>query len=293
MPQITCNGKIVDLIPSSFQFPPRCPICGGLVIRARIEDGETEGTALVCSNKEACPSQIRGRLEHWCSKQAMDIQDVGPVLISHLVAWGITKPYQLYEMTKEFLLTKIPGVAESKAVKTLKAIERSKQAGLERVLVGLGIPRVGTGTSKKLARAFKDITPLILTNVETLESINDLTKSAIESLQLWMAVPENQMLIAGLEKNGVSMVSKSYNPGLATGVFAGKSVVFTGGLSTMDRPKAQALVEQQGGRCPGSVSKKTDYLVVGDEPGSKLTKAQELGVQILTEEEFMKMINQE
>lgn len=288
IPQVlSVSVRSKDRIP--YSFPSSCPDCGTAVVRAKVEDEEEEGVALICPNSKGCPAQIRGRLEHWCSKAAMDISDVGPTIVDMLVKAGCDTPAKLYEATVPGLAV-IPGFGARRAEKTVAAIQESKGMGLERVLVGLGIPGAGAGTSKKLARAFPDINSLFNAKEEDLKKVVGLRDVTIAKFLKWREQDENVDLVVSLESVSVSMVSKSFNPTLATGAFSGKSVVFTGTLSSMDRPKAQALVEAQGGRSPGSVSKKTDFVVAGPEAGSKLTKAQELGITILTEEQFLAML---
>lgn len=284
---ISLKGK--DRTP--FEWPFKCPECGGMVIRAPINDGEEEGVALVCSNTLECPAQVRARLEHWCSKTAMDIEDVGPTIVDMLVKNGCDTPAKLYEATVRGLAN-IPGFGARRAEKTVAAIQDSKTRGMERVIVGLGIPGSGSGTSKKLGRAFPNMQSLLMATEDDLRKVIGLREVTITKFCEWR-IGSWAGQIQELERVGVSMDSKSYNPGMATGVFAGKSVVFTGTLNTLDRDQAKAMVESQGGKSPGSVSKKTDYVVAGAEAGSKLTKARELGVKVLTEEEFLAMARNE
>lgn len=272
-----------------FRFPSKCPVCGSAVTRAQIHDGESEGSALVCVNTEHCPGQIAGRLEHWCSKHAMDI-NIGPVMVGNLVERGLKHPSDLYYLNDKLLLG-IPGVAASKAANTRNSIDESKSQGMERVLVGLCIPKIGTSGAKKLARAYPDILALMSSSAEDIRRKTRLGEVVVESLITWLQKPSNQQRLRILEQAGVSLASKTYQAGgtLEEGIFTGKVVVFTGTIN-MNRNEAQTLVEHLGGRCSSSVSKKTDYVVVGSEPGSKLTKAHELGVRTLTEEEFMTMV---
>lgn len=294
IPQVIGIAKKLETGRTPYVFPKECPSCGAEVVKAEIvgEDGEVgEGVALVCSNPASCPSQIRARLEHWCSKKAMDIEDVGPTIVDMLVTNGCDTPAALYE-AKVQGLANIPGFGARRAEKTVAAIQASKEQGMERILVGLGIPGTGSGTSKKLGRAFPDMASLMKAQVEDLSKVVGLRDVQVVKLCQWR-LSEAAGIIKQLEKLGLDMRSKSYNPVLATGAFSGKSVVFTGTLETMDRDAAKALVEGQGGKSPGSVSKKTDYVVAGAEAGSKLTKAQELGVKILTEQEFLAMVRNE
>lgn len=271
-----------------FEFPKRCPDCGGMVVSAPTNDGEDEGVALVCSNTPECPSQVKGRLEHWCSKAGLDIQDVGPTITEKLYAHGTRSPEQLYQLTVQDLAD-IPGFGSRRAQITVEAILASKHAPLHQVLAGLGIPGVGQGTSKKLARAFPDMNAFMQASQPDLEKVVGLATGQIEKIINWRNGGYSAV-VSRLERTGLTMRSTTYNPGAATGAFAGKSVVFTGTLETLDRDKAKAMVESQGGRSPGSVSKKTDYVVAGREAGSKLTKARELNIPVLTETEFLNML---
>lgn len=276
-----------DRVP--YVFPDKCPDCGTPVVRAPVSDGEEEGVALTCPNSKTCPAQIRGRLEHWCSKAAMDIADVGPTIVEMLVKAGYDTPARIYEALP-VVLAEIPGFGHRRAEKTVEAIHASKSQGLERVLVGLAIHGCGTGTAKKLSRAFPDMNALFNAKEEDLKKVVGLRDVTVAKFIEWREKESSVDMVVALEQVGVSMVSKSYNPTLATGAFSGKSVVFTGTLNTMGRDKAQSLVEAQGGKCPSSVSKKTDFLVAGSEAGSKLTKAIELKVRVLTEDEFLAML---
>lgn len=275
----------------AYAFPDKCPECQTPVVRAKVQGEDEEGVAFMCPNTKKCPAQIRGRLEHWCSKPAMDIQDVGPTIVDMLVKAGCDSPDKLYEARVAGLAV-IDGFGTRRSELVVDAIQDSKGRGLERVLVGLGIPGVGIGTAKKLARRFQHINDLFNADETTLKQVVGVTDVAIRKLLAWVADDDNTDLVVRLEQVGVIMSSSSYNPNTATGAFAGKSVVFTGSID-MDRDKAQAAVEAQGGRCPSSVSKKTDFLVVGESPGSKLTKAQSLGVRVLSEQEFLKLLHNE
>lgn len=290
IPQVL-RVAVKGLNREKFVWPSKCPECGGKVIRAPINDGEDEGVALVCSNTLKCPAQVRARLEHWCSKTAMDIEDVGPTIVDMLVKNGCDTPSKLYECTVPGLAN-IPGFGARRAEKTVAAIQESKTRGMERILVGLGIPGTGSGTSKKLGRAFPNMATLFQATEEDLKKVIGLRDVTITKFCEWRRGHWSAEL-EELGRVGLDMDSKSYNPGVATGAFAGKSVVFTGTLATLDRDQAKAMVESQGGKSPGSVSKKTDYVVAGTEAGSKLTKAQELGIKILTEEEFLAMARNE
>ena len=171
-------------------------------------------------------------------------------------------------------------------------VDASRRAGMERVLIGLGIPRLGEGSAKRLARAFPSVPEVMQASVVELDKVPDFGTVNIACLTEWQADPTNMSLLIALARAGVSMKSETYSPGGASGPLVGTTFVFTGNMVKYERPKASSLVESLGGRVTGSVSKKTTHLVVGSEPGSKVQKAEELGVKILNEGDFLKLIGE-
>ncbi len=276
-----------------FEFPIKCPECGTEVVQADLEAAEGPGVATICPNTEHCPAQIRGRLEHWCSKGCLDIQDVGESIITEMVKRGITSIPELYDLTKPWMMKYLDGFGERRAQITYNAIMESKVKGFEAVFAGLGVPHCGAGTARKLALRFRDMNDLFKAIVEKSNRLEFLGTVKVNALQAWRQDQAVWDLVVSLENRNVSMVSKTYDPKAAEGVLAGKVFVFTGTLETMQRPYAQSLVERNGGRASGSVSKKTSYVVAGSEAGSKLTKARELGIPVLTEKEFLDMVGAE
>jgi DNA ligase (NAD+) len=277
------NGK-------PFEFPSICPECSSIVVQADLVAKEGPGVATLCPNVEGCPGQIRGRLEHWCSKSCMDIQDVGETIVAEMVRTGVTSIHELYDLTCEWMLQHLEGFGKRRAEITFNAIQASKDKGFEAVFAGLGVPHCGTGTARKLARRFKDMDDLLNCIEKTPEKLAFLGTVKVNALKGWSKEQSVLVLLDRLEVRGISTKSKTYDPKFAEGVLAGKTFVFTGTLPNLERTQAQNLVEQNGGRATGSVSKKTSFVV---EPGSKLTKAQELNIPVLNEDEFLSMIGAE
>jgi DNA ligase (NAD+) len=232
---------------------------------------------------------VRGRIEHWCARGAMDIEGGGEVLAAQLVKSGLVKDVaDLYKLTLAEL-SNLERMGEKSAQNFLEGIQASKQRDLWRVLFGLGIFHVGAGVAKSLGRAFPDLDDLFAAGPTRLAEVEDIGEVIAESLAQWHDDPRNRDLLARLRNAGVNFRSSLYNPAAALGPFAGKTFVLTGTLPTMTREDASAKIEALGGKVSGSVSKKTDFVLAGEEAGSKLEKAQKLGVKIIDEAEFVKM----
>jgi DNA ligase (NAD+) len=273
-----------------FQFPRQCPECQGAISREGTADGE--GAVWRCLNPE-CPAKVRGRLEHWCARGAMDIDGGGEVLVGQLVGRGLVRDVSdLYRLTLENLL-ELERMGEKSATNILAGIAASRGRELWRLLFGLGILHVGAGSAKALARAFPDLDSLIAASgsLERLQLVPDVGEVIAKSLATWFTDPGNQALIERLRAAGLNFQSSTYRPdtGTPTGALAGKTVVLTGTLPTLSREAAQARVERAGGKVSSSVSKKTSLVVAGEEAGSKLTKAQELGIPIVDEAELLRL----
>jgi DNA ligase (NAD+) len=273
---------------ASFRFPAQCPECGSKVARAPgIAEGD-EGVVWRCLNPD-CPAQVRGRLEHWCARGAMDIEGGGEVLVRQLVQTGLVRDVaELYSL-------KLSGVAglermgEKSARNFLDGIEASKQRDMWRVLYGLGILHVGAGVAKALGRGFATLDDVFAASVDQLTECDDVGEVIAQSVVQWHGDPRNRKLIEGLRKAGLNFKSALYQPRAAAGPLAGKTFVLTGTLPTLKREEAAAKIEAAGGKVSGSVSKKTDYVVAGAEAGSKLDKAQKLGVKIIDETELLRL----
>lgn len=235
----------------TFVFPLTCPSCSTPVVQAELRE-EGPGVATLCPNSEGCPAQIAGRLEHWCSKGCMDIQDVGETIIASMVKAGVSEIPDLYKLTCEWMEARLDGFGKRRAVITFNAIQKSKSNGFEMVFAGLGVPRCGSGTARKLARCMENMNDLIQAEGARLDFLGAAKKDAIIR---WRDNIDTRLLIRRLSDLGVDMKSRTYDPNAAKGILSGKVFVFTGALETMHRSYAENLVEQNGGRASSSVSK--------------------------------------
>ena len=264
-----------------FTMPDTCPVCGGRVIR---EDGEAAARCVSCE----CPAQLLRGIEHFASRDAMDIDGLGPALVQLLIDAGLVKTAaDLYFLHVEDV-EKLDRMAAKSAENLIKAIEKSKSQPLSRLLFGLGIRQVGQKAALTLARRFGTLDAVAAASVETLAGIFDVGQITAEAITDWFAQPSSERLIEHLRAAGVNMTEPVEE---VTTVLGNKTFVLTGTLPTMTRGEATALIEKNGGRVSGSVSKKTDYVVAGEEAGSKLTKAQQLGVTILDEAGLLTLIS--
>ena len=273
---------------ASFRFPAQCPECGSKVARAPgIAEGD-EGVVWRCVNPD-CPAQVRGRLEHWCARGAMDIEGGGEVLARQLVQTGLVRDVaELYSLK----LSDVAGLermGEKSARNFLDGVEASKQRDMWRVLYGLGILHVGSGVAKALGRGFATLDDIFAASVDQLTECEDVGEVIAQSVVRWYDQQENKKLIKDLRKAGLNFKSARYQPKAKAGPLAGKTFVLTGTLPTLKREEAAAKIEAAGGKVSGSVSKKTDYVVAGAEAGSKLDKAQKLGVKIIDEAELLRL----
>ena len=268
-----------------FNFPKECPECGTAVSRSG-RGGEE--VAWRCTNPE-CPAQVRGRIEHWCARGAMDIEGGGEVLVRQLAERGLARDVaDLYSLTLE-QVAGLERMGEKSAQNFLEGVEASKKRDLWRMLFGLGILHVGSGVAKALARHFETLDDLRRASLEELTGTEDVGEVIAQSVFEWFQNSRNQALIERLRAAGLNFRSELYKPRAAAGALAGKMFVLTGTLPTLKRDEATAKIEALGGKVSGSVSKKTDYLVAGEEAGSKLAKAQQLGIPVLDEAGFLKL----
>ena len=267
----------------SFSFPKTCPECGSAVSRG---SGAGETVVWRCLNLD-CPAQIRGRMEHWCSRGAMDIEGGGEALVAQLVATGLARDVaDLYSLS----LSQVAGLermGEKSAQNFLAGVEVSQTRDLWRLIFGLGILHVGAGVAKSLGRQFPSLDDLRGASLDQLAEIEDVGEVIAQSLFQWFGEDRNRRLLERVGQAGLNLRSALYQPKAAPGPWAGKTFVLTGTLPTLKREEAAAKIEALGGKVSGSVSKKTDYVVAGDEAGSKLEKAQQLGIRILDEREFL------
>jgi len=270
-----------------FTFPKTCPECNSKVAK-EIGGDEEEGAIWRCVNPD-CPAQVRGRLEHWCSRGAMDIEGGGEVLVAQLVKNDLVRDVaDLYPLKLEPVAA-LERMGEKSAKNFLDALAASKTRDLWRLLFGLGILHVGAGVAKSLARHFPTLDDIFAASAEQLTEAEDIGDVIAQSLVNWHSDARNQKLIERLREAGLNFKSELYRATAPAGPFAGKTFVLTGKLPTLTREEAKAKIESLGGKVTGSVSKKTDFVLAGEEAGSKLDKAQKLGVKIISGAEFLKM----
>jgi DNA ligase (NAD+) len=266
-----------------FKLPTKCPICGSAIVKS-----EDEAVAR-CSGGLFCPAQRKQALLHFASRRAMDIEGLGDKLVDQLVEGGIVRtPADLYTLGIA-KLAELERMAEKSAANVVAAIEKSRDATLARFIYALGIRNVGEVTAKDLARHFGKLDPLTNATVEQLMSVRDVGPVVAESIATFMGQKHNREVV---ERLATQLRLKETEPAKAAsaGPFAGKIVVLTGTLSAMTRDEAKERIEALGGKITGSVSKKTDYVVAGEEAGSKLDRARELGVAVVDEAQFLKML---
>ena len=267
-----------------FEMPAKCPRCGSAVARS-------EGEAVArCTGGLICPAQRQQALLHFASRRAMNIEGLGDKLVEQLVDGGIVRtPADLYKLG----VAKLAGLermAEKSAANVQAGIEKSKDTTLGRFIYALGIRNVGEVTAGDLARHFGNVDALMDAGVEQLQEVPDVGPVVAESIAAFFREPHNRQVVEELRAVGVRWKDRPAARKAADGPFAGRIVVLTGTLSAMTRDEAKERIEAAGGKVTGSVSKKTDYVVAGAEAGSKLDKAQELGVRVLDETQFLEMI---
>ncbi|HSQ23743.1 MAG TPA: NAD-dependent DNA ligase LigA, partial [Pyrinomonadaceae bacterium] len=283
--------KVVKVIESKrtgkekkFRMPAKCPICGGLVSRP-------EGEAVSRCIAADCPAQLIGRLLHFASRRAMRIEGLGFALAEQLLEKKIVRDVaDLYSLRLGDLAS-LDRMAKKSASNVLGQIEASKSRDLWHLIYGLGIRHVGERTAGILARHFGSLDRLGAATVEELDDIHEIGLTMAQSIHDWFADPGNKELCGRLAKAGVrTEIIEEPGAEITDQRFAGKVFVLTGTLPGMTRDEARGLIEATGGRVTGSVSKKTDYVLAGADPGSKLDKADELGVPVIDEDEFKKML---
>jgi len=270
-----------------FRMPEQCPVCSSAVAR--------EGGYYYCSGQAACPAQLKGALEHFASKSALNIDGLGKKTAAQLVERGLVRDLSdLYALTKEQLLT-LDGFAERSATLLMDAIQRSKRVSLERFLIGLGIRQVGQHIARVLARRFGTLAAVMAADRETFEGVHEIGPEIATSLTSFFQEPQNRRVIDRLLEFGLSIeppVQREVTPGHGQRPLENQTFVFTGGLARFSREEAKRRVEQLGGRATSSVSKQTDYVVAGTDPGSKVEEAKRLGVRVLSEAEFATLLEQ-
>lgn len=264
-----------------FEMPVVCPVCDGPLVRV---EGET---AIRCDNI-ACEAQVHRRIEHFASRGAMDIEGLGEASVLQLVEGGLIADYgDIYFLKKEDI-TELERMGEKSAQNLLEAIEQSKKKGLDRVIFALGIRYVGTGVATILADEFGSIEAIKSASFDRLERIEGIGPVIAKSIQQFFELEANITVLGKLEQAGLRLTEKRRKK--SGGIFDGKTIVLTGALSRFTRESAAELIESEGGKVTSSVSKKTDYVLVGENPGSKYRKALDLGIEILDEDTFMSSV---
>ncbi len=269
-----------------YRIPDTCPVCGAKTHRE-------EGTANILCTNPACPAQRERHLIHFASREAMDIKGLGASNVEKLCRAGylsdISDIYRLAEHRDELIETGLVG-REKGVDNLLSAIDGSKENDADRLLCGLGIAGIGRAGARGLMDAFGSIDALSTADEEALLSVSDIGPAAVSAIREYFSDPRNTELLKRLADAGVNMKAAEHES--AGAEFAGKTFVITGTLPTMGRKEAAALIEAHGGKVTGSVSAKTDVLLAGEAAGSKLTKAQALGIPVMSEEELLAAINQ-
>ena len=265
---------------SPYRLPSLCPVCGAPVER------DPDGAALRCTGAE-CPAQLSRNIAHFVSRNAMDIDGLGDAIVEQLITMGaVRSPADIYFLTLDELKSLWKSGSKA-AQKLLAAIEGSKNNDLSRLIFALGIRQVGEKAAKVLAKTFGSLDALMQATQEELTQIRDIGAVTAENIVSWFASPQSRHLISRLREAGVNFESTAVQD---DGRFAGMTFVLTGALSLFTRDEATEKIEAHGGRAAGSVSKKTTYLVAGENAGSKLKKANELGIPVLSEQEFLSML---
>ena len=278
--RVVKEKRLSDSVP--YHLPDHCPVCGAPVAR------DVDGAAIRCTGAE-CPAQLLRNLTHFASRDAMDIEGLGPAVVEALVNAGLVKaPGDLYHLQAEEV-AQLERMGKKSAENLLAAIERSKGNDLSRLLFAFGIRQVGQKAAKVLAVRFGTLDALRAATVEELTAVDDIGEITARSLVDWLHSPQAEHLIATLKEAGVNMTSAVQ---IAGDKLAGKTFVLTGTLQRFSRSEAGERIEALGGKVSSSVSKKTSYVVAGEEAGSKLTKAQSLGIPVLTEEEFLTLLEE-
>lgn len=279
--------EILEVVPEKrpaeavpYRLPATCPVCGARVVR------DEEGAFLRCTGAE-CPAQLSRNIAHFVSRNAMDIDGLGEAIVDQLIANGhISSPADIYFLRLDELKS-LWKSGQKAAQKLLDAIERSKGNDVSRLIFALGIRQVGEKAAKVLAKTFGSLDKLMQAGAEELTQVRDIGAVTAQNILAWFADPQSQHMISRLREAGVNFESHVRQE---DDRFAGMTFVLTGALSLFTRDEATEKIERFGGKAAGSVSKKTTYVVAGENAGSKLKKANELGIPVLSEEEFLKML---
>lgn len=266
-----------------FLMPAQCPVCGGDVERP-------EGEVVSRCINAACPAQLKERIRHFASRGAMDIEGMGPALVDQLVEKELVKdPADLYALTEELLIP-LERMAKKSAENVIHALQASKDRPLDRLIFGLGIRHVGEHVAQLLSSRYGSLDVLANASEEEVAGMPGVGPTIAKSVYAFFQEPHNRTLLEKLKAAGVKMEADGgHIPTVTDSPLSGKCFVFTGTMETLKRDEAERLVMAHGGRAASSVSKATNYLVAGEKAGSKMAKAQQLGITVLTEAEFMEM----
>jgi DNA ligase (NAD+) len=268
---------------TKFEFPKTCPVCASPAVRP-------EGEAVTrCTNPD-CPAKVKGRLLYFSMRKAMDIEGLGDVLVDQLADGGLVKNVADLYLLKLEQVSALERMAEKSGQNLIDQIAASKTRGLQRLLFGLDIRHVGERYAKILANRFRSLDALSEAAVEELDDVPEIGLTVAQSVRSWFDDPHNQEICRRLKEYGVKTDVDASQSAALNENFVGKTFVLTGKLESLTRDEAGKMIEDRGGRTASSVSKKTDFVVAGSDAGSKLTKAEALGVKVLSEEEFMQMM---
>ena len=276
--EVVKEKRPADAVP--YLLPESCPVCGSPVER------DEDGAAIRCTGAE-CPAQLVRNISHFVSRDAMDIDGLGSAIVEQLIQQGMVhSPADLYYLDPE-RVEAMDRMGKQSTANLMAAIEKSKDNDLSRLLFAFGIRQVGAKAGKVLASTFGSLDRLMEADEAALTEVRDIGAITAESIVRWFANPQSRHMIERLREAGVNFTSKAV---VVDQRFAGMTFVLTGALTLFTRDAATEKIESFGGKASGSVSKKTTYVVAGENAGSKLRKANELGIPVLTEEEFLKMI---
>jgi len=263
-----------------YHFPKNCPICGASVSR------DEDGVAIRCTGAE-CPAQLSRNIAHFVSGEAMNIDGLGAAIVEQLIEVGMIRtPADLYYLEREKLEC-LDRMGKQSTNNLLRAISESKENDLWRLLNAFGIRQVGVKASKVLARTFGTLDALMAASLEELTAVPDIGEITAQNLVQWFSDPQAKEMVERLRVAGVNFESREQ---IQDARFAGMTFVLTGALSLFTRDEATAKIEQFGGKAASSVSKKTTYVVAGENAGSKLKKANDLGIPVVSEAEFLDML---
>jgi len=288
--------EVVSVLPKlrtgkekEFKMPTKCPVCGFSVEKKKaVEKGQVESVAFFCTNPR-CFAQKQRQIIHFVSKKAFNIDGLGKKIVVQLMEEGLLKtPADIFKLEKDDLIP-LERFAEKSADNLIAAINQAKKISLGRFIYALGIQHIGEETAIDLANHFGNLKKLTQVSEAELSRVGDIGPVMAESIIQWFSNKHNLELINELEKNGVNVANQKIIS-QPTGPLAGKKIVVTGTLEALSREEAKEKIRQAGGDWVGSVSKNTDYVVVGENPGSKFNKAKELGVRVIDEKEFLGLL---